>query len=183
MDKDNSAARTGDRRRSKRRFVCALLLLGMAGAPAVDANDMHLLINGKAIHFDERPGTHYNESNWGAGFQYDLAAPDDAWVPFITASGFVDSNRNPSYYAGGGLLRRYHFRSGATPWHADVGGVAFVMQRKGFKDGDPFLGVLPAFSVGTDSVAVNVSFVPRVDPKAVPLLFLQLKINLDVFLK
>ncbi len=62
--------------------------------------------------------------------------------------------------------------------HADAGFIGFVMVRKGFKDGDPFPGVLPAFSLGADKVAVNISYVPKVDPKAVPLVFFQLKLKL-----
>jgi hypothetical protein len=142
---------------------------------------MHVIVNGKAIHFNEKPGIHYNENNWGGGFQYDMADKNAEVVPFITGSGFIDSNRNPSYYAGGGAMRRYYFNVGGTRLHADLGGVAFLMTRKGFRDGHLFLGVLPAFSVGGDKVAVNMTFIPQVDPKAVPLLFFQLKISLDLF--
>jgi hypothetical protein len=52
------------------------------------------------------------------------------------------------------------------------------MTRKDFRDDKPFIGVLPAFSLGTKNVSVNMTFVPKVDPKAVPLVFFQLKIKL-----
>jgi len=55
------------------------------------------------------------------------------------------------------------------------------MTRKGYKDNQPFLGVLPAFSVGTNRVSVNMTYIPKVEPKAVPLWFFQLKINLSNF--
>jgi hypothetical protein len=53
------------------------------------------------------------------------------------------------------------------------------MKRKGFKDGDLFPGILPAVSLGTPRVALNMTFIPKVDPKMVPLLFFQLKVTLN----
>jgi hypothetical protein len=63
----------------------------------------------------------------------------------------------------------------------DLGAIGFVMTRKDYKNNDPFLGVLPALSVGTKNVALNITYVPKVEPKAVPLWFFQLKINLSSF--
>ncbi|MEK7206836.1 MAG: hypothetical protein AAB134_03000, partial [Pseudomonadota bacterium] len=94
--------------------------------------------------------------------------------PFTTVSGFVDSNKNPSYYAGGGALRRFQ----GEKLHFDVGLVGFIMTRKDFNNDKPFLGALPAFSVGGKSFSVNMTYVPKVEPKAVPLVFFQLKIRL-----
>jgi len=56
------------------------------------------------------------------------------------------------------------------------------MVRKDFKNGDPFPGVLPVLSVGTKNVALNITYVPKVEPKAEPLWFLQLKVSLNSFL-
>lgn len=152
--------------------------LGFFGTSA-NAGDFSLLLNGKAIHLDEQPGVHYNENNWGAGFQYDMAPIEETLVPFITASGFKDSNKNMSYYAGGGLLHRYKFDWGKTPMHFDAGAVVFLMKREGFQENHLFPGILPAFSLGTERVAVNMTFIPKVDPKMVPLLFFQLKVTLN----
>lgn len=161
--------------------IYVIVLLGIvmlvAAARATHADEMHLLINGKAIHLDHQPGVDYNESNWGAGFQYDFTRSDSGWVPFITASEFSDSNSNPSYYAGGGWLKRYEF----TGAHADIGFIGFFMQREGFKNDKPFPGVLPAFSFGSERAAVNVTYIPRVDPKMVPIVFFQLKLKLADF--
>jgi hypothetical protein len=63
--------------------------------------------------------------------------------------------------------------------HVDAGAVGFVMTRKDYNDDNPFLGVLPAFSVGTRNVAVNFTYIPKIEPKSVPLWFFQLKINLS----
>lgn len=52
------------------------------------------------------------------------------------------------------------------------------MVRKGFENGDPFPGVLPVATVGNDSFALNVSYIPEVDPKMVSIIFLQLRIGL-----
>lgn len=166
-------------RRAQNPMVTLLLtcFLGFFGIPA-SAGELSLLLNGKSIHLDSQPGVRYNEENWGLGFQYDMDPKGSKWVPFITASGFKDSNDNTSYYAGGGYLHRHQFEWGKTSMHFDAGAVAFLMTRKGFKDGDPFLGVLPAFSLGTPRVSVNMTYIPKVDPKMVPLLFFQLKVTL-----
>ena len=151
-----------------------LLLL----ATAAQAGQWSLLINGKAVHLDEQPGVEYNEENWGGGVQYDFDMTPRKWVPFVNASVFDDSNKNPSYYAGGGTVRRFQIGKGEGSLHLDVGLVAFLMIREDFKDGDPFPGVLPVVSFGTDRIAVNVTYIPKIDPKMVPIVFFQLKIGL-----
>ena len=63
--------------------------------------------------------------------------------------------------------------------HLDAGVVAFVMTRKSYMDGRPFPGVLPVVALGTDRVALNITYIPKVDPKMVPIFFFQLKIGLN----
>src|SRR4030067_434999 len=104
---------------------------------------------------------------------------DSKWIPFVSAAGFKASNGTPSYYAGGGPMRRFSSGEGKNSLHLDAGVVAFLMTRKGFMDGKPFPGFLPVVSLGTDRVAPNVTYIPRVDPKMVPVLFFQLKIGLN----
>lgn len=168
----------GYRRQSHRAFL-ALLFTLVTGLMAVNAvaSEMSLLVNGKAVHINTPAGKNLNEKNWGLGLQYDWDIVNKKWIPFGMVSGFSDSNKNPSYYAGGGALRRFQFDG----THVDMGAIGFVMTRKGYKDNQPFLGVLPAFSVGTNRVSVNMTYIPKVDPKGVPLWFFQLKINLSNF--
>ena len=168
----------GYRRKSQRAFLALLvtLIAGPMAGPAV-ADEMSLLVNGKAVHINTPAGKNLNEKNWGLGLQYDWDLADSKWIPFATASGFIDSNNNPSYYAGGGASRRFQFDG----MHVDLGAVGFLMTRKDFKNDHPFPGVLPVLSVGTKSVALNITYIPKVEPKAVPLWFFQLKINLKIF--
>lgn len=157
---------------------CMAPLLLLLGAAPVSANQWSLLVNGKAIHLERPAGVKYNEENWGAGVQYDFTSKDSKWIPFLTASGFKDSNKNPSYYAGGGVMYRYAFGSDKNSLHLDTGLVAFAMTRKDYMHGNPFLGALPVVSFGNDRVALNVTYIPKIDPKLIPLLFLQLKIGI-----
>ncbi|HEY7655337.1 MAG TPA: hypothetical protein VH881_00605 [Burkholderiales bacterium] len=159
---------------SASRLARLLALVGFLTAGAAHADEWSLLVNGKAIHLGAPAGSNLNESNWGLGLQYDWNRANSNWVPFAAASGFSDSNRNPSYYAGGGLLYRFRFED----VHMDAGLIAFVMTRKDYHDDKPFIGALPAFSVGTKHVAVNFTYIPKIHPKSVPLWFFQLKINL-----
>lgn len=162
-----------------KKFVSALLIIGCATTvSSVWAGNLSAVINGKAIHIDPPAGSNYNESNWGIGVQYDFEPLKKHWIPFVTASEFRDSNKNLSYYAGGGFMRRYPLFDSDT-LYAEVGAVAFVMKREQFNDDKPFLGVLPAFSVGTERIAVNMTFIPKIDPKMTALWFFQLKVSLS----
>jgi Antimicrobial peptide resistance and lipid A acylation protein PagP len=166
--------RRGVAKSSASGLACLLALVGIFTFNAAHADEWNLLVNGKTIHLGVPSSSNLNEDNWGLGLQYDWNRAGSNWVPFATASGFKDSNRNASYYAGGGVVYRFKFED----VHADVGLVGFVMTRKGYRDGDPFLGALPAFSVGTRHVALNFTYIPKIEPKSVPLWFFQLKINL-----
>lgn len=167
---------------SRRLTPCAALALlftlvaGLTTGTAA-AGDMNLLVNGKAIHINAPAGSNLNEKNWGLGLQYDGDIVNKKWVPFAAVSGFSDSNKNPSYYAGGGALRRFQFDG----THVDVGAIGFVMTRKNYKNDKPFFGMLPAFSIGTERVSVNMTYIPKVEPKMVALWFFQLKVKLGNF--
>jgi hypothetical protein len=174
---------SGNRIRHHRDIAVIGLLVALAifaAAPA-RADQLHLLINGKAIHFSPPRGSDFNERNWGFGLQYDFAPVRERWVPFLTASGFRDSFKNPSYYAGGGFLRRSVIAPSLDDLHFEWGLVAFLMTREDHKDNRPFFGVLPAFSLGTDRIAINMSYVPKVHPKMTNLIFFQLKLRLGEF--
>jgi len=158
-------------------FAHLLAIAACLTTTAAAADELSLLINGKAMHLGSPNGSNLNEKNWGLGLQYDWERASDKWRPFATVSEFRDSNNNTSYYAGGGALYRFQFDSA----HVDVGAVGFLMTRKDYKNGDPFPGVLPVLSVGTKNVALNITYVPKVEPKAVPLWFFQLKISLNSF--
>lgn len=169
-------------------LIATFVLFFIAAIPA-QAGDVSLLINGKALHFNVPDGDSYNEENWGLGVQYDFDGSTEQdvsekhsnWITFLNASVFQDSNDNLSGYAGGGVMRRYRPFSNEE-LHIDLGVVGFLMQRKDFHDGHLFPGVLPAASIGTDRIALNVTYIPKVDPKMVPLIFFQLKVGLRQFL-
>jgi hypothetical protein len=143
------------------------------------ADQLNLIINGKAIHLDAPSGMTLNEKNWGIGLQYDYELINTRWLPFTTVSGFIDSMNKPSYYAGGGLLRRYAVgEHGGNALNLDAGVIAFMMTRADYKNYQLFPGVLPVFSFGTRSVALNMTYIPKVHPKLVALWFFQLKLAL-----
>lgn len=161
-----------------RRFaILSAAFTTFLAAPA-QAEQWSLLLNGKAVHLEQRAGVQYNEKNWGAGAQYDFKMTQSKWIPFVTVSGFKDSNGNPSYYAGGGTMRRFSASDEKNSLHLDAGVVAFVMTRKGYVNGQPFFGALPVISFGTDRVALNITYIPKVDPKLVPIVFFQLKVGI-----
>ncbi|GEM_PF-658655 len=145
------------------------------------AKGYSLIINGKAFHKEQPKTGSFNEKNWGLGLQYDYSLYKKHWVPYLTVSGFKDSFKRNSFYAGGGMMRRFTVANRYRDLNFDGGVVAFFMTRKDHKNGRPFFGMLPAFSVGTDKVALNISYVPKVAPKLVPLWFIQLKLSFENF--
>lgn len=144
------------------------------------ASTTSLIINGKTIHHSNINNIKLNENNWGGGLHRDYNIINKKWVPFITASGFKDSINNPSYYAGGGLMRRHNIKLHKQRLHIDVGLIGIIMTRENIFDGKPFPGVLPAVSLGTDRFSVNMTYIPKVHPDIIPAVFFQFKIPLSL---
>jgi len=155
-------------------LICSLLL-GLAASASAD--ELHVVLNGKAIHLD---GGNYNEENWGLGAEYAFT-PKNNWVKFLNASYFKDSNYNLSKYVGGGIKRRYRLDDDKDGWFADLGGIAFVMTREDYKDNDPFLGILPVAAIGKGPVTLNMTYIPEVTPKHKDLLYFQILVRIKTF--
>ncbi|WP_455209998.1 hypothetical protein [Kaarinaea lacus] len=154
-----------------------LFCMSVFCANIVYASNLSLLVNGKSVHTKKSENTHYNERNWGFGLHYEFARTAESWVPFVTVSGFKDSLNEPSYYAGGGYMRRMMLSRRLNHLHVDAGVIGFMMTRKDYKNGEPFLGALPVMSAGTKDVSVNVTYIPKVHPKMAELWFFQLKLS------
>lgn len=158
------------------RWMALLLWPVLLMAFPAQGGTLSLLINGKAIHINPPPGSDFNEKNWGAGLQYDFGHHTRRWFPFVTTAGYQDSLRNPSYYTGAGVM--HHLASTSSNLQFDIGLVGFLMVREDYNDKRPFPGILPVASFGTRKVAINLTYIPDVKPKMVPLWFFQLKLSL-----
>ncbi len=158
------------------RFIIILAVL-FAVQTNVNAGELHVVLNGKAIHLD---GGDYNEENWGLGLEYDFA-PKGSWIKFVNASWFKDSNYNTSKYIGAGIKRRFRLDNNEDGWFFDAGGIAFLMTRKDHNDNDPFPGVLPFVAVGTGPVTMNLTYIPSVSPKYKELLYFQFLVRVKTF--
>lgn len=152
-----------------------LIFLTFSLSSQLFADSLHLIINGIAKHENKR---NYNEENWGLGFEYDFEEKDK-WINFATGSFFKDSLSNTSKYLGGGSKRRFMLETDKDGWHIDAGLVAFVMTRKDYKNNQPFFGALPFVSVGTSKFALNVTYIPAVNPKLEALIFIQASVKLS----
>jgi len=155
-----------------------LLILLLFTYDSANAKGFSLILNGKSFHKEQPKKIKYNEKNWGLGIQYDYALYNNRWVPYLTTSAFKDSFKRNSFYAGGGMMRRFSLAKLHEGLLFDAGLVGFIMTRKDLNNRKPFLGVLPAFSIGTEKIAINISYIPKVAPKLVPLWFVQLKLSL-----
>ena len=157
--------------------IILILTLSLAFVFPVQADELHFILNGKAIHLD---GGNYNESNWGYGLEYDFEQRNN-WITFINGSSFKDSNNQTSRYLGAGMKRRYLLQKDPEGWHVDAGLIAFFMTRKDYRDNDPFPGVLPFVSIGTPSYALNITYIPEVSPKHKALFYFQATFRLAEF--
>ncbi|MCW8987479.1 MAG: hypothetical protein OQK75_07375 [Gammaproteobacteria bacterium] len=146
-----------------------LVLMTFCFSQQIMADSFNLIINGIAMHEEKK---NYNEENWGLGFEYNFKEKDK-WINFINGGFFKDSLSNNSNYLGGGSKRRFLLADDKDGWHIDAGITAFIMTRKNYKNGQPFLGALPYASVGTSQFAINVTYIPSVSPKLVALWFFQ----------
>ena len=145
------------------------ILLSFCFSQQLMSDSFNVIINGKAMHEEKR---NYNEENWGLGFEYNFEE-QDKWIDFINGGFFQDSQKNNSNYLGGGTKRRFLLSDDKDGWHIDAGITAFIMTRKNFKKGRPFLGALPYASIGTDRFAINATYIPSVSPELVALWFFQ----------
>lgn len=153
-----------------------ITLLTFIGTSA-HADKIGIIINGKSIHLDDR---NWNEENWGTGVHYEFETKDN-WTPFFTASGFIDSVNNNSYVVGVGNKRRIETLSTRDDtFHVELGATAFLMTRKDYRDNKPFFGVLPILTLGSGPLDLNITYVPAVDPKLIPLLFFQAVYKFDL---
>jgi len=149
------------------------------------ANDLHFIINGISHHTNNSSEYKYNESNLGFGLQYDFNNFDKNLVPFINAGGFSDSNENPSYYIGSGLMHRTSVNSYKSNFHIDAGMALFFMSRDRMRNSEIessiFPGILPMLSIGTDTTSVNITYIPEIDNMGTSVWFIQLKLKLNSF--
>jgi hypothetical protein len=154
-------------------------------AGAAQAQDWSVVVNGKAIHVNASKD--WNEDNWGLGVEREFDG-QSRWVKLALVNGFVDSANAMSYMAGGGLKRRFRWPISSTALFVDIGVVGFVMTRQDVNHNEPFPGILPAMTIGTRKVAINLTYLPgsvmertthvsRDDPTVSGVVFLQLKLD------
>lgn len=159
----------------------AILLMALHYS-SLHANEIGMIINGRSIHTEEEAEEEkvtYNEENWGTGLQYSFDTQPNGWKPFISASGFVDSNNNSSYYAGGGYLHRVNTLSMGDTITTSLGAVGFLMSRE-FPDGTRLLpGVLPMLSLDVQYLSFNITYVPENSSTQIPIYFIQIVLPID----
>ena len=76
-------------------------------------SDYYLDINGLSKHLNT--DVEYNEKNTGFGLTREVQ--NDSLVKMLTAGGYKNSFGDPSYYAGGGIAKRFE----NDTYYADVG--------------------------------------------------------------
>jgi hypothetical protein len=164
----------------------AVCLAGVAGSAQAQGN-WDVVLNGHAVHVNA--AKEWNENNWGLGIEHEFN-PTGRWIKVALANGFKDSVGHPSFMAGGGLKRR--FRLFSDDLYFDVGMIGFLMTREDVNHNQPFPGALPAMTIGTKRIALNLTYMPNsavdrvtkadlMDPDMKGVYFLQLKFDASLF--
>lgn len=154
-------------RTSLRFLTLIMVVIGGLGVTSAQADDWNLLLNGKAVHVDASKD--WNENNLGLGIEREFHA-DSRWVKLAMANGYLDSDDNMAYMAGGGIKRRFRLERLAPEWHVDLGIIGFLMTRHDVDNNRRFPGALPVMSVGNGNLAVNMTYMPAsVVERTVPL--------------
>jgi hypothetical protein len=167
-------------------LAISIPLLAAAINPAHAEGTWDIVVNGRSFHLDA--AEEWNEDNWGLGIEREFDT-SSRWVKVALANGLKDSFGEPSYFAGGGVKRRFRMHSDL---YVDVGVIGFVMTREDVNHNQPFPGLLPAVTIGRRRVAVNVTYMPEfvydrvmsgrlIDPAMNGVLFLQLKLDASLF--
>ena len=159
------------------RQVVIMIMAIMALSNSAFGEELYMVLNGKAFHQDKG---NYNENNYGLGFEYDMST-QGAFIPFVGASSFKDSNSQTSNYIGGGYKYRMPLTAKSDGWRFDAGIMGFVMTRKDYNNNAPFLGALPFVSFGTGFVMMNATYIPKLTNKGTSLVYLQLKFRVAEF--
>lgn len=157
--------------------IIILVMTYILIASVAHSGNLNFIPYGKSIHLADE-NVEYNEENWSIGFQYDFGSINDRWIKFITVAGFVDSMNVNSYYAGCGFARRFMISDRLKYLHVDTGFVTLLMTREDYNDNKPFPVILPLISIGTYKIAVNSTFIPKIDEFSSAVLFFQLKIKI-----
>lgn len=172
----------------RRTFLFLTAGLSLLGATqAFGQSKWDVVLNGRSVHL--HASQDWNEDNWGLGIEREFGG-SSRWVKLALANGFRDSLDHPSYMAGGGLKRR--FRLFEDRFYVDLGMIGFVMTRQDVSHNRPFPGVLPAVTLGTKHLAVNITYLPesavdsvtnanRRDPTLNGILFVQFKLAASLF--
>lgn len=171
-------------------FICAVFGFATLGCQSAFAHDVNVVLNGKSYHLDS--SYDWNENNAGLGIEVEFAE-HGRWKTIVMANGFRDSAEGMTYMAGAGIHRNIFITDKLNGFYVSAGINAFLMTREDVNNNEPFPGVLPSLSIGTDTVGVNLSYLPRkaverttnssmVDPTIDGIVFLQFKIRLDKLL-
>jgi len=151
-----------------------LFLISLVIALPASANELQLIISGRAIHLGNND---LNENNYGLGLQYDFAT-HRRWIPLINMASLKDSNDNTSRYVGAGIKRRSRLRWDRQRLNFDLGAAGLVMQRPGYNGDQPFLGALPFVALSNDWGGINVTYVPSIEDNSLPFWYFQFSLKI-----
>ncbi|MDH5572280.1 MAG: hypothetical protein OEY89_10975 [Gammaproteobacteria bacterium] len=144
----------------------------------LSAEQLYLAINGLSYHFDRTKN--YNETNLGYGLEFDIPL-DDTWIGFVAGGTFRDSNNQDSNYLATGGKYRIPLSSDRDGLYLDLGLGGMFMTRYDYHNNNPFFVAGPFLSMGNKYMALNMVYLPNINPKFKPLVYVQIMFSLIEF--
>lgn len=119
----------------------------------------------------------YNEKNLGLGLIYEFDQTK-RFIPYVSIGQYRDSYDSNAYYMSSGASRRHMISRKLDNLHFEYGGAITLIQSQSYLGGKPVLTFMPVLTLATDSVGINLSYVPKINDETTHVFFLQLKTTL-----
>lgn len=138
-----------------RQSIYLLTTLLLVTVQPVDAAEWWFTPGGVSDHHTSEPGK--NENNFGMGLLYEWSDSPDT-KRYYTGGYYRNSQDGDTLYGGYGIK---HTVISHGDWYVDFGAVAGVLT--GYEAASIIPVVLPTLTIGNNSAAVNIQYVPSVN--------------------
>jgi len=119
----------------------------------------------------------YNEDNSGFGLVYEFKRKNNT-VPYISVGQFRDSFETDARYISGGLNKYISLNKKFDNLHLEYGGVISVIDSPSYANGRAIVTFMPVLSISTDTIGINLTFLPKINNRTTNVFFIQIETTL-----
>ena len=119
----------------------------------------------------------YNEDNAGYGLIYEFDKRKNV-IPYITFGKYRDSFYSDATYLSGGASKRIMISRQLDDLHFEFGGALTLIKSTSYLEGRPLLTFMPVLTLATNTVGLNLSYIPKINNTTTHVFFIQMKVSL-----